>query len=245
MLRTIAHGFESTIDWLLPRRCLMCGLPGGDGNLCPPCEADLPRMPRACLTCGLALEGENDGVCGPCLRKSPIWDGVTAALAYRFPVDVLVSRFKFSRNLACGDALSRLLAEKITGALREPGHTVAAPEVIVPVPLHRARHLSRTFNQSELLARHVGRRCGIPVDCRLLQRVRKTSAQSGLDARSRRKNTRGAFHCKYRRAEGIRHVALVDDVMTTGATLESCTRELKRAGIGTVSVWVVARAPPP
>jgi ComF family protein len=162
-------------------------------------------------------------------------------LDYRFPVDALVQRFKFSRNLACGDALGRELA----GAVSSSSGASPRPCTIVPVPLHRSRHVSRTFNQSEVLARYVGKRMEIPVNSLLLSRVRRTRAQSGLDAKSRRKNTRGAFHCHYRRARGIRHAALVDDVMTTGATLDACTRELKRAGIREISIWVVARAPPP
>ena len=146
-----------------------------------------------------------------------------------------MQRFKFNRNLACGNALARELAGAV---LASPG-TSPRPCAIVPVPLHRSRHVSRTFNQSEVLARYVGKRMGIPVNSLLLSRVRRTRAQSGLDAKSRRKNTRGAFHCHYRRAGGIRHAALVDDVMTTGATLDACTRELKRA------IWVRARAAPP
>jgi ComF family protein len=193
------------------------------------------------MQCGLSLEGQSAGTCGRCLQKTPPWDRVLAALLYGFPVDVLVRRFKFNRNMACGEVLGIELGRKVVEAV--PGYT--RPDLIVPVPLHRSRQASRTFNQSELLARHVGRRLEIPVDHRLLSRVRKTRAQSGLDARSRRRNTRGAFHCRYRRSAGIRHAALVDDVMTTGSTLEACTRELHRAGIGEVSVWVVARAPPP
>ena len=164
-----------------------------------------------------------------------------AALDYRFPVDALVQRFKFNRNHACG----RVLCEELAFAVREAGSALPRPDALVPVPLHRGRHLSRLFNQAELLARFVGSRQDIPVHARLLCRVRPTQAQSGLDARSRRRNTRGAFHCRYGLASKLRHVALVDDVMTTGATLTACVRELRRAGVDEVSLWVVARAPPP
>lgn len=238
---TAARVFGYAMDWLLPRHCLMCGLAGGHSNLCPPCNDDLPRNGPACFRCGLPLEGENDGICGPCIDRPPPWDRVRSALDYRFPVDVLVRRFKFSRNMACGDALARELA----GTLAKRLAVDPPPDALVPVPLHRTRHAFRGFNQSGVIARHLAKTLGIPVENRLLSRVRRTHAQSGLDARSRRRNTRGAFHCHYRFAPGLRHVALVDDVMTTGATLEACTRELKRAGIEDVSIWVVARAPPP
>lgn len=236
---------EAVLDWLLPRHCLMCGGRSGEENVCPPCRADLPRQVDVCNLCALALEGESGGTCGRCLSRPPPWDHVLAALDYSFPVDVLVQRFKFSRNLACGEVLGQALARAVRDA--GPGSTGGydPPQRIVPVPLHRRRLAKRSFNQAGVVAQFVSRQTGIPVDSRLLSRVRMTHAQSGLDARSRRRNTRGAFHARAMRAADIRHAVLLDDVMTTGATLEACTRELKRVGIGRVTLWVVARAPPP
>ena len=146
----------------------------------------------------------------------------------------------FNRNLACGE----VLAEELLRAVATVANR-GKPDMVTPVPLHRVRHAARTFNQSELLARRISHDLGIPMDNRLLMRTRRTVAQSGLDARSRRRNTRGAFHCRQERAGGLHHVALVDDVMTTGATLEACTNELRRCGVKEVSIWVAARAPPP
>jgi len=230
---------ERCLDALLPRHCVMCGLPGGPGNLCTACRADLPRPGNVCAACGLPLSSGRDELCGPCLRKPPPWDRVEAALAYRFPVDRLICRFKFSRDLACGHMLGCELLAAILAAGLQP------PELLVPVPLHRQRHLSRTFNQAALLARDVGQALALPVRCSLLLRVRRTRAQSGLDAADRKRNTRGAFRCGRHADEALagRHVALVDDVMTTGATLLECTRTLRRAGAARVSLWVAARAP--
>ena len=224
---------ERLLDLLLPRYCAACGMHSGAENLCPPCKADLPRIVTSCGKCGLPLSLHTDLICAHCLKDPPPWDSGIAGLAYRFPVDQLVCRFKFNRDLACGQILGMELLTAING--KKP----PLPEAIIPVPLHRGRQFSRTFNQADMLARQVGRGLQIPVWPGILSRRRRTGAQSGLDALARRKNIRGAFIC---RRPGIRHAALVDDVMTTGATLAECSRALKRAGVTRLSVWVAARA---
>jgi ComF family protein len=181
-----------------------------------------------------------DLVCGPCLRRPPPWQAAVAGLAYRFPVDRLVCRLKFSRDLSCLDALALELIDAVrrTGGKR--------PDIIAPVPLHRTRQFARNFNQADLLARRLGKALGITVHSGLLTRTRRTLAQSGLDAGERRRNIRGAFACRPRNAIDLAgaRVAIVDDVMTTGATLAECCRTLKRAGAAGIFLWVAARAPP-
>jgi len=224
------------LDSLLPRHCVLCGQFSNASNLCRPCTADLPRTNHACLHCGLPLTAACDRICGACLRKPPPWNQAVAGLVYRFPVDQLVCQFKFSRNLACGEILGSELAR----AVREKQGEL--PGIILPVPLHRMRHFQRTFNQADLLARLLGKTLGIPVHTGILRRVRRTRAQSGLVAADRRKNLKGAFVAGLSAAD---HVALVDDVCTTGATLAACTRALKQAGVKNVSAWMAARAPAP
>ncbi len=229
------------LNGLLPRHCLMCGCGSGTSNLCRECAGELPRVGRSCLQCGLPLSHDADRFCGHCLRKPPPWDFAITALAYRFPVDQLVCRFKFGRSLASGQVLSGELIRAIQcrrGML---------PGCIVPVPLHRLRHISRAFNQADLLARQVGKALELPVYGSILRRQRRTRAHSGLDALTRKKNIKGAFACSIPgdRRTSFEHVALVDDVMTTGATLAECARTLKKAGAGTVSVWVTARTMEP
>lgn len=182
-----------------------------------------------------------------------------AALVYEYPVDHLVRRFKFHNDLACGQLLAEELVHAVKqrlgqsalgqGAL-EPGGleqgrlkiNSAKPELLIPVPLHFFRRCKRGFNQAEFIANQLQRQCGIPVQRHLLRRINHTSAQSGLNRKARQKNLRDAFRCKPLNGA---HVALVDDVLTTGATLQECSRVIKRAGAGQVSVWVAARVPAP
>jgi len=229
------------LDGILPRHCILCGLASGEENLCPPCAAELPRTGHGCAKCGLPLRLSTDRICGACLVVTPPWDDAIGALLYHFPVDQLVCRFKFGRNLACGQVLARELATAVNEKCEE------TPDCIVPVPLHRTRLFLRTFNQAELLARQLGKNLAIPVRDNILYRVRRTRAQSGLDAADRRKNMKGAFRCRRIAAvsPAFEHVAVIDDVMTTGVTLAECTRTLQRAGALRVSAWVAARAPAP
>ena len=232
---------ENTLDILLPRHCILCGCHSGPANICTDCSLELPRIEHACIECSQPLSHPADRICGRCQSRPAPWDFAIAALAYEFPVSQLVRRFKFSRSLASG----QLLAQELCKAVER--QCTQWPDVIIPVPLHRSRLIARTFNQSELLAKHTGRELQIRMDTRLLFRKRRTRAHSGLDANSRRINIKGAFKARAVALNQISrsHVALVDDVMTTGATLAECTRTLKASGASLVSVWVACRAPQP
>lgn len=229
------------LNHLLPRHCVMCGCCSGAENLCLPCLSQLPRCGHSCMRCGLPLRFQADRFCSQCLVNPPPWDFATAALTYRFPADQLVCRLKFNRNLACG----RILARELVLAVRNRGGN--RPGCILPVPLHRLRQFTRAFNQADVMARWVGKQLAIPVVGSCLHRHRRTNAQSGLDATARKNNIKGAFSCRIpaKRLAAFGHVALIDDVMTTGATLAECTKSIKKAGAEKVSVWVAARAPEP
>lgn len=229
------------LDGLLPRHCVLCGSPSGCRNLCSGCSADLPRARHVCPVCALPVSVAGTLQCGRCQRRLPPWNAAIAALVYCHPADWLVCRFKFGRDFVCG----QVLGLELLAALQRLDRP--APDLIVPVPLHRLRHFSRTFNQADLLARFLGRGLGVPVHSQLLSRPRRTRAQSGLKLVERRRNICGAFRADRRAGRIIakQHVALVDDVITTGATLSECAKVLKRAGAASVSVWVAARAPPP
>ena len=223
------------LDQLLPMRCLLCSLDCGRAGLCDPCRQDLPWNDAPCRLCGIPLQGDSDGVCGPCLARPPVFERTVSPLLYEFPVRELIQQFKFRRNLAAGRALAGLFSGHLLKA------RVEIPDRLVPVPLHGFRLFNRGFNQAFDLARQIGRELDIPLLEYSLRRTRRTRAQAGLDAGERRKNLRGAFTWHGRPLSGM-HVALVDDVMTTGTTVKECAGILRKAGVMRVDIWVIARA---
>jgi len=228
-------GFESVVEAIWPPVCLVCGLGSDVGQgCCSGCRADMPGIDAHCRTCGLGLP-RNVDACGDCVARPPPFERAVAGFGYRAPIASLVQRFKFDGDLAAGRVLAHLLAERLSD-----GHA-DRPDLMVPVPLNWRRHWRRGFNQAELLCRDLSRHFGGLPWADVLKRSRATVTQSELPADRRAGNVRGAFGLG-RMPPGVRHAALIDDVMTTGATLRECARVLRRAGVGRVDVWVVARA---
>ncbi len=222
--------------WLLPWRCLLCGADGADGlDLCAACAAELPRNRSCCARCALPMP-QPVALCGRCQLHAPTWAAAWAPFRYAWPLDRLEARYKFGRELAAGRALATLW-------LREP-RELALPQLLLPVPLHRQRLRERGYNQAQELVKPLARALGVPWRRDVLLRLRATEAQTELDAPARRRNVRGAFALR----SGVAlpaHVAVLDDVMTTGATLAECARVLRRSGVARVDVWALARAPSP
>ena len=220
---------------LLPPRCLVCAQPGSDGlDLCAWCRAELPWNRDGCRRCALPLAAGAD--CPRCLHAPPPYLRAQAAFVYRFPVDRQLPRFKFHADLAAGALMATLLHWSL-----DPEE---APQALLPVPLHRARLRQRGYDQALELAKSLSRAAGVPLLAQRLRRARRTQAQTQLGAVARRSNVLGAFTL----ATGPplpAHVALVDDVLTTGATASECAQLLLAAGVERVDVWAVAVAPAP
>jgi len=174
-------------------------------------------------------------LCGACLRRPPAFDAATALLHYRAPADYLIQRLKFSGELAVASLLADLLADKIAA------RTAPLPDLLIPVPLHPTRLRTRGFNQATELTRPLGRRLAVPVDHRLCQRDRPTEPQSLTPLRQRRRNLHGAFSMRSKQPVNS-HVAIIDDVLTTGHTADELARVLRCAGVVQVEVWVIARS---
>jgi len=223
----------------LPQRCALCVAPSGRALLCAECAADLPAIASACPVC--ALPAEDPAICGTCVRAPPPFAETIAALAYAFPVDCLIQRIKYGGNLALVDWAGAALAAAVRAklAMRDPDHR---PQRIVALPLSASRQRERGFNQAAEIAARVAVATVLPVFAPL-ERVRAGPPQAALPWAARRRNVRGAFAVR-RDVSGAR-IALVDDVMTTGATLAEASRMLTDAGADRVECWVVARTPRP
>lgn len=225
---------------LFPPRCLVCDSgfrPPPARDLCVPCHHALPWIGRACARCGLPLpeDAPSGSLCGQCVKRAPDFDRCIAPYAYTPPISDLIAGLKYGGRLPNARLLGRLLADHLI-AIGAP-----IPDLILPVPLHPRRTRERGFNQALEIARSLTRQIRIPIDSRALLRTRATAAQAGLDRRKRHANVRGAFAVK-RAFEG-RHVAVIDDVVTTGQTAAEIARVLRRGGCGEISVWAIARTP--
>lgn len=217
---------------LLPPLCAFCSTPTGSTLCCDRCSALLRRNQIACGRCASPLHAVAGCLCGRCQSRPPPYHRAAAPLLYEFPVDAAIKALKFRRHLyylpVFGDLLVRAIAQQFSDV-----------DGLVPVPLHRWRHALRGFNQASELCKRIRRDNGLPIVAKAT-RVRATKTQSGLSAEERRQNLRGAFSVSG--SLRFRHLLIIDDVMTTGATCGQLAKVLLAAGAERVSVLTIARA---
>ncbi|GAA5524390.1 hypothetical protein Maes01_00947 [Microbulbifer aestuariivivens] len=229
-------------EWRRSRlvRCVLCGGAAEPGcGVCPGCAAELPALGTACHSCALPLPPSSGAShrkrqCPACLTRTPALSSAHCAWHYGFPINQLIQRFKYDGDLAAGFSLSALAAKTLADQ-------IDSLDLLVPVPLHWWRYWRRGFNQAELVAAALGQAWGLPVGPRVLRKSRPSSAQQSLDRRQRLRNLSGSFTVRAN-VEGCR-VGLVDDVITTGATMESAATALLAAGAMRVSAIALARTP--
>ncbi len=204
--------------------------------LCDQCHAELPRIVHPCPRCGFPLP-ETGRSCGACIQHPPRWDRLSVVADYQTPYLQLIHQLKYAGRIECATLLGRLFCEPGSGSAPD-GACDKLPEVLLPVPLHWWRQWRRGYNQAEELARIIGDTLQIPVDSHCLRRTRATPPQARLHKQQRKKNLQAAFAIS---PSNYRHVAIVDDVVTTGATAEQLTHLLYRAGVEVVEVWAICR----
>ena len=240
--------FVRLLNFLYPPRCAACGIALGIEATHRVCEACLQRTERLpappCMICGGPLDSpvSPDPRCSRCLASAPAFARARAVARYLPAAEgqpgtlaSVIRRHKYAFDQSLGRALAEYLGHNLPLAAQDY-------DVVVPVPLHRRRLLERGFNQAALLAAEVARRLDRPLDVRSLRRVRATAAQTARDLEERRRNVRGAFAVSNAAKIHALRVLLVDDVMTTGATVDECARALLRAGAASVDVFTLARA---
>ena len=213
---------------ILPQSCFLCGdtstLP-----ICAPCLADLPYHDTACLSCGIL---EEESICYQCQKEPPPYTHTQAVFSYLYPIDKMIHAAKFSQNLVILNLLGKLMAQHLRFEQR--------PDVLIPVPLHPQRLRQRGYNQSNELAKCITKYTGIPIDYQVCQRIKNTVSQRTLSAKQRQINLQDAFIVQ-QHTKKWQHIVLIDDVMTTGATVKELALVFKKTGVQRVDVWCCAR----
>jgi ComF family protein len=234
-------GISRLVTALFPPTCVLCGAPGlmigGGRDLCRGCAAELPHNRDCCFQCAVPFASPMPvGTrCAACQRHAPPFDTSLAAFRYEAAIPSLVVGAKFRGRLNLARLLGQCLADQVREA--DPPR----PEVLLPVPLHPSRLRTRGYNQALEIARFVGRDLALQIDHACCVRVQATPPQAGLDERTRHRNIRGAF--SIRGPLPWSHVAILDDVVTTGSTVAELSRVLRKAGVRRIQVWAVARTP--
>lgn len=215
---------------LLQMPCLLCGDKCVQMPVCEACQRDLPVLTGGCPRCAIPLA--RAGLCGQCQQHPPPQDATCSAFAYQFPVDQLITAYKFRHQ----QSLTRLFATRLLAKVRQQP---VLPSMLIPIPLHPRRLRQRGFNQAMEITRELSHAldCGISHD---LKRIRHTQPQSSLDHHARRRNIRNAFH--WDGPSPHTHVAIIDDVYTSGHTTAEAAKILKKAGAQHVDIWTIARA---
>ncbi|MFN2362531.1 MAG: ComF family protein [Marinobacter sp.] len=220
-------------------QCVACLAPDARFGLCTPCRHDLPANHWHCRCCALPLAfAATDTLCGQCLQDPPAFSRVIAPWRYRFPVDGMIQRYKYNGQRAFARPLINDFADHLVGILESAPEQ--RPDLLVASPMHPARLRKRGFNQAADIAEQISKRSGIPWTTSLVTRSRRTRPQRGLNREQRLANLRGIYQVN---AAPPPRVAIVDDVMTTGATARSLTNVLIKAGATDVQIWALARTP--
>jgi len=224
-----AHRLAQLYSKLMPIPCRLCGTACQHHPLCDNCIADLPKLSHACPRCAMPLSTSK--VCGHCLNHPPEQQRSFSLFTYKTPIDRLIIDFKFHDKLY----LSHFFAKKMAEQLR----LSPLPELLIPIPLHPNRLRQRGYNQSLELTKDLSKQLNIPISNNILSRIIDTQSQSTIPFKQRKQNIQNAFQLLQEKPP--KHIALIDDVLTTGHTANAAAKLLRKAGATTIEVWTIAR----
>lgn len=221
---------------LIPTVCHLCADSGEHSipNLCAACQSNIPYIDHACEHCSLPISSEHT-FCNQCAANRPVYDTSLTVFHYKKPMDVLFNRLKHHRDITVAATFANLLADKIISSNAE------LPDIIIPIPLNWKRQLMRGFNHSQAIAALLAGRLGVNLDAKALTRVTNSAPQQGLSRVERLKNLDRCFEAN--KSVRNKKVAIVDDVITTGATMQAAATALYIKGTTSISAWSVARTP--
>ncbi len=218
--------------------CVFCDLPAHNPevNICSKCFDDLPWLQNHCFTCALPLPSSAiRQQCKLCIDHPPAYNQTWAAFNYQFPLNLLMPVIKIDKNRHHLHWMASCLVAKIKAQ-----SDYVLPQVIIPTPISKAKLIRKGFNQTQYLASLINKKLTLDVDKSLVYKIRETSSQADLNAQQRRRNLIGAFKVN---ANNYSHVAIIDDVMTTGSTMHEMAKELRGSGVQTIDIWIIARTP--
>jgi ComF family protein len=221
------------LNSILKPYCLLCAdYNANEIGLCSPCFSSLPWHTTAqCPQCALITDG---AICGNCLNAEPAFDATYALFTYTYPIDSILQQYKYNDMLHLANVFAKIFHQH-----HKTPHSI---DLVIPMPMHPQRLQERGFNQALEIARYLAKQFKIEVNYQTCQRIKLTPPQAGLPLKERIKNVRGVFECK-QPLQGL-NIVIVDDVMTTGASMNELASTLKKAGAAHVECWVIARTLP-
>lgn len=241
---TITKSFQSLFHFLLPQICTSCGqnlLTHQPLSLCNDCHFSLPWLGHSCSICALPLVDNQAKICGQCIQRPPAFCESKIPFRYEYPLDHLILQFKFQHQFAKGKVLSQLMVDFLRDAYKD--HLL--PDAVIAVPMNPWRRFMRGFNQSELLCRDISKFLAIPILTQIVTRKKQLYSQKDSNKKTRQANLKNAFEFRSDKKLHIRgkHLAVVDDVVTTGTTAREFSQLLMKNGAASVVVWALARTP--
>ncbi len=230
MIRSLLDKLH-VFQWIFPYTCLLCSQKSDRTlDLCSACENDLPGITSVCQQCGTPIS-ETTMRCGKCLKTPPAFDRLIAPFSYEPPIQRLIIDLKFHHQLVNAKILGSLLAKRLSD--------IEKPDIIIPVPLHKKRLRERGFNQALEIAKPIAKHLNLPLDRLSCMRIRHTEPQSLTPAKLKHKNVKRAFEISQNFSG--KHIAIIDDVVTSGHTVNELARTLKKAGAKKIDVWCCAK----